>query len=59
MILSVGCVTVQPYQQGRLNDKNMDLSSSSIDEFGTNFQSYKEGGDGGNGGNNGSGCGCN
>lgn len=53
------CTTVKPYQKVYLNDSDMDLGGDAMDEFGTNFQSYREGAVGGNDGNKGNGCGCN
>jgi hypothetical protein len=53
------CVSVQPYQMMYLNNSDMNLSGSNLDEFNTNFQSYREGAVGGNDGNKGNGCGCN
>jgi hypothetical protein len=53
------CVSVQPYQMMHLNNSDMNLSGSNLDEFNTNFQSYREGAVGGNEGNRGNGCGCN
>jgi hypothetical protein len=59
LITVPGCVSVQPYQMIYLNNSDMNLSGSNLDEFNTNFQSYREGAVGGNEGNRGNGCGCN
>ena len=59
LLLAPGCTTVQSYQKIYLNDSDMVLDNRTIDEFGLNFQSYKEGAVGGNAGNKGNGCGCN
>ncbi len=53
------CVSVQPYQMMHLNNSDMDLAGSNLDEFNNNFQSFREGAVGGNDGNKGNGCGCN
>lgn len=58
MILS-SCATIEAYQRAKLNDRDMELSNRDIEEFESNFQSYKEGAVGGNNGNGGAGCGCN
>ena len=55
----VSCTTVKEYQKVRLNDSNMELENRTLEEFESNFQSYKEGAVGGNNGNGGAGCGCN
>ncbi len=59
IVCLTNCTTVKPYQKAYLNDSNMDLGDSTIDEFSTTFQSYREGAVGGNNGNKGNGCGCN
>jgi len=56
---SVSCTTVMEYQKAYLNDSDMELNNRALEEFETNFQSYKEGAVGGNNGNGGAGCGCN
>jgi len=53
------CSTVMEYQKVYLNDSDMELKNRLLEEFETNFQSYKEGAVGGNNGNGGAGCGCN
>lgn len=59
LVAAAGCTTVEEYQKVRLNDSNMELKNRALEEFESNFQSYKEGAVGGNNGNGGAGCGCN
>ena len=53
------CATVKPYQKMYLNQKDMELSSSKLEVFEENFQTYREGAAGAVGGKVGGGCGCN
>lgn len=53
------CSSVKEYQKVYLNDAEMDLNGRSVEQFETNFQSYREGASGANGGKTGGGCGCN
>lgn len=53
------CSSVKEYQKVYLNDAEMDLNARSVEQFETNFQSYREGASGANGGKTGGGCGCN
>jgi hypothetical protein len=53
------CVTVKPYQKMYLNDEDMQLNDTSLENFENNFQTYREGAAGANGGKVGGGCGCN
>lgn len=53
------CASVKPYQKMYLNDRDMQLSSSPLEDFENGFQSYREGVSGANGGKTGGGCGCN
>jgi hypothetical protein len=57
--LTISCTTVKEYQRARADDVNMELGNRDLEEFESNFQSYKEGAVGGNNGNGGAGCGCN
>ncbi|MCP4124251.1 MAG: DUF4266 domain-containing protein [Bacteroidetes bacterium] len=59
VFLMASCSTVMEYQKVYLNDSDMELNNRLLEEFETNFQSYKEGAVGGNNGNGGAGCGCN
>ena len=54
-----GCMTVKSYQMMYVNDTEMMLSPLKIQQFETNFQTYREGASGANGGKVGGGCGCN
>ncbi|MCB9256214.1 MAG: DUF4266 domain-containing protein [Chitinophagales bacterium] len=53
------CTSVKAYQKMYLNDVDMQLSDSPIENFEMGFQTYREGVSGGNGGKTGGGCGCN
>ena len=53
------CATVKPYQKMYLNQEEMELSSSKLEVFEENFQTYREGAAGAVGGKVGGGCGCN
>lgn len=53
------CTVVKEYEKIKLNDKDMQLSSKSIDTFDNTFQLYREAASGANGGKSGGGCGCN
>ena len=53
------CATVKPYQKMYLNQEDMELSSSKLEVFEENFQTYREGAAGAVGGKVGGGCGCN
>lgn len=54
-----GCVSVKPYQKGKLNDAEMELSARKAERGEINFMGYREGASGANGGKAGGGCGCN
>jgi len=54
-----GCMTVKSYQMMYVNDTEMMLNPQKIQQFETNFQTYREGASGANGGKVGGGCGCN
>ena len=54
-----GCVAVKPYQKGKLNDAEMELSARKVERGEMGFMSYREGASGANGGKAGGGCGCN
>lgn len=53
------CSAVKPYQKGRLNDADMELSIRKVERMDASFQTYREGASGANGGKAGGGCGCN
>lgn len=53
------CAAVKPYQRGRLNDADMELSIRKVERMDASFQTYREGASGANGGKAGGGCGCN
>lgn len=53
------CMSVAEYQKVYLNDEDMILAQRRIEQFETNFASYREGAVGANGGKVGGGCGCN
>lgn len=53
------CMSVKSYQKIYLNDEEMTLSPKKVEQFETNFETYREGAAGGNGGKVGGGCGCN
>lgn len=53
------CAAVKPYQKGRLNDADMELSIRKVERMDASFQTYREGASGANGGKAGGGCGCN
>jgi len=54
-----GCTPVKEYQKNRINDAEMDLSTSKVQKTELSFQTYREGASGANGGKTGGGCGCN
>ncbi len=58
-LILMGCVTVKPYQKMYLNQEDMELTSSKLEVFEINFQTYREGAAGAVGGKVGGGCGCN
>ncbi|MEY2596397.1 MAG: hypothetical protein RL634_818 [Bacteroidota bacterium] len=53
------CMAVKPYQKGKLNDAEMELSARKVERGEMGFMSYREGASGANGGKAGGGCGCN
>jgi len=58
MLLLPGCVTVQPWQRGRLSDPLMILDENAIDKgIQEHHLDYREGSVGGTGAQGG-GCGC-
>ncbi len=59
VLFTTGCAAVKPYQKMRLNDEDMALSPSALENYENNYQSYREGASGGTGGKVGGGCGCN
>jgi|TARA_B100000959_G_scaffold176077_1_gene184310 hypothetical protein len=58
-IIFSACVSVKPYQKAFLNDEDMDLGIRLIENYESEFESYREGASGANGGKVGGGCGCN
>ena len=58
-IIFSACVSVKPYQKAFLNDEDMDLGIRLIENYDSEFESYREGASGANGGKVGGGCGCN
>jgi len=58
LVLSA-CSSVKPWQKMYLNDAEMELSAKKIEQFETNYETYREGSSGANGGKVGGGCGCN
>ncbi len=59
LLFTSSCTVVKPYQMAYLNDEEMALSPRKLQQFDTNFQTYREGASGGEGGKVGGGCGCN
>ena len=62
MVLVFGatsCMNVKNYQKMYINDSEMVLAPQKIQQFETNFETYREGAAGANGGKVGGGCGCN
>ena len=55
----MSCVVVEGYEKVNINDPDMGLSANKMEQFETNFQSYREAAAGANGGKSGGGCGCN
>ena len=53
------CMSVKAYQMMYVNDSEMSLAPKKIEQFETNFETYREGAAGANGGKTGGGCGCN
>ena len=53
------CVPVKEYQKSFLNDRDMDLGDSKLENYETSFESYREGSIGGGTKTGGGGCGCN
>ncbi|MEZ5059165.1 MAG: DUF4266 domain-containing protein [Saprospiraceae bacterium] len=59
VFLASSCMNVKSYQKMYINDSEMALSPQKLQQFETNFQTYREGASGANGGKVGGGCGCN
>jgi hypothetical protein len=57
--LASSCMNVKSYQKMYINDSEMVLAPQKLQQFETNFQTYREGASGANGGKVGGGCGCN
>lgn len=53
------CMSVKSYQRMYINDGEMVLAPKKLQQFETNFETYREGAAGANGGKVGGGCGCN
>ncbi len=59
LVLLSSCAVVKPHQKVYLNQEDMGLSSTKLEGFEENFQTYREGASGALGGKVGGGCGCN
>lgn len=57
--LCSSCMTVKAYQRMYVNGSEMALAPKKVQQFETNFETYREGAAGANGGKVGGGCGCN
>lgn len=57
--VSSSCMSVKAYQKMYVNDSEMVLAPKKVQQFETNFETYREGSAGANGGKVGGGCGCN
>lgn len=53
------CMTVPEYKKSFLNEDEMGIGLSEIDNLNNNSKTYREGSQGANGGKSGGGCGCN
>lgn len=59
LLLFTSCVEVKPFQRANLNNRHMQMGSSSLDSYENNVSNYREGATGTNGEKTGGGCGCN
>lgn len=53
------CVSLAPYERLYVNDDEMEIGFSSLNNLNNNAKTYREGAQGGNSGKSGGGCGCN
>ena len=56
--LTMGCVTVEPWERDQLSLEPMQLEDGRTHRFERNVETYREGAIGANGGKSGGGCGC-
>jgi len=60
LTLTFGSCTILPeYQKMYVNDEEMDIGLSDINNLNNNAKTYREGSQGANDGKSGGGCGCN
>ena len=59
IIIISSCTTVPEYKKTFLNDDEMEIGLSDIENLSNNSKTYREGSQGANGGKSGGGCGCN
>ena len=55
----ISCTAVKEYQKMYVNDRDMDVGNSSIEQYESNMETFREGAAGANGGKSGGGCACN
>ena len=53
------CVSLADYQKTFVNDEEMQIGLSSLENLNNNAKTYREGAQGANNGKSGGGCGCN
>ena len=53
------CTSLPEYQKAFVNEEEMGIGLSSLDNLSNNSKTYREGSQGANGGKSGGGCGCN
>ena len=53
------CASIPEYKKAFLNDDEMEIGLSDIENLSNNSKTYREGSQGANGGKSGGGCGCN
>ena len=58
-IIISSCATVPEYKKTFLNDDEMEIGLSNIENLSNNSKTYREGSQGANGGKSVGGCGCN
>ena len=58
-IILSSCVNLADYQKTFVNDEEMQIGLSSLDNLNNNAKTYREGAQGANNGKSGGGCGCN
>ena len=60
LIISLSsCVNLADYQKTFVNDEEMQIGLSSLENLNNNAKTYREGAQGANNGKSGGGCGCN